>query len=42
MKTRKLNKQKKNQKHISIQKLKVNELLKIRGGDGEPLDFDFD
>ena len=42
MKTRKLNKQKKNQKRISIQKLNVNELLLIRGGDGEPIDKDID
>ena len=42
MKTRKQNKQKKNQKRISIQKLKINELLQIRGGDGDPRDHDFD
>ena len=38
MKTRKQNKQKKNQKRIKIHKLKINELLQIRGGDGDPID----
>ena len=42
MKTRKQIKQKKNQKFIRIEKLKNNELLQIRGGEGEPLDNDFD
>jgi hypothetical protein len=34
MKTRKLNTQKKIQKFITIQKLKINDLLQIRGGKG--------
>ena len=42
MKTRKQNKQKKIQKFIGIEKLKVNELLQIRGGDADPIDEDFD
>ena len=42
MKTRKQNKQKKIQKFIGIQKLKVNELLQIRGGESIPGDDELD
>ena len=42
MQTRKQDKQKKNQKFIRIQKLKINELLQIRGGQGIPDDKDID
>ena len=42
MQTRKQNKQKKNQKFIKIQKLQLNELLQIRGGEGIPDYNDFD
>ena len=42
MKTSKQNKQKKSQKFIRIQKLNVNELLQIKGGEGTPIDHDFD
>ena len=42
MKTRKRNKQKRIQKLIGIQKLKVNELLQIRGGDADPIDHEID
>ena len=42
MKTRKQNRQKKNQKFIRIRKLNLNELLQIRGGEGESGEHDFD
>ncbi len=42
MKTRTENKKKKNQKSIKIQKLNLNQLLQVRGGDGDPIDIDFD
>ncbi len=38
MKTRKKNNQKRIQQFFGIQKLKVNELFKIRGGDGTDRD----
>jgi hypothetical protein len=40
MSTRKQNKQKKIQKFIGIEKLKINELLQIRGGEGTQEDHE--